>query len=83
MASGQKNFHKSFACVSPVFVSLALALLGGQVALAAPHRSETANSNADIPKNTKRSTASAPFTRAEEQRAALNNKPTEKRVPAE
>src|SRR5215510_1750468 len=84
MAFGQKNFHKLFARVSPVFVSLALAGVIAPNGAALPRKGT--NGDADIPKNTrntKRDAASAQFTRAEEQRAALNNKPAEKRMLAD
>ena len=79
MVARQKNFHKLFACVSPVFVLLALTLM------ATPRGGATSRSSSDtdIPNNTKRSAASAQFERAEQQRAALNNKPPEKRMLAD
>jgi N-acetylmuramoyl-L-alanine amidase len=83
MVARQKNFHKLFACVSPVFVSLVLALCAAQGALAKAAISNGTNTNPDIPKNPKRSAAAAQFARAEEQRAALNSKPTERRVLAD
>jgi N-acetylmuramoyl-L-alanine amidase len=79
MLAGQKNFHKLFARVSPVFVSLGFALLLAPGIIAAARK----DSNADIPNNTKRGAASAQFARAEEQRAALNNKPPERRMLAD
>ena len=79
MVAGQKNFHRLFARVSPVFVSMLLALTAAPFARA----HSNSNSNADIPKNPKRSAASAQFARAEEQRAALNSKPAERRVLAD
>jgi len=79
MVAGQKTFHKLFARVSPVFLSFALALIATPRSTA---RSRS-NSDADIPNNTKRGTASAQFERAEQQRAALNNKPPEKRMLAD
>src|SRR6516225_5545870 len=79
MVAGQKNFHKVFARVSPVFVSLALAVVAVPRSTAASRSS----SDADIPNNTKRGAASAQFERAEQQRAALNNKPPEKRMLAD
>jgi tetratricopeptide (TPR) repeat protein len=84
--AGQKDFHRLFACVSPVFVLLALTLLGS--ALFPPNALATnspkdRNANADLPNGTRRSAASAQFAKAEEQRAALNNKPSEKRMLAD
>jgi len=78
--AGQKNFHKIFARVSPVFLSLGLTVFVAPGGTAVPR---SADSNADIPHNTKRGAASAQFERAEEQRAALNNKPPEKRMLAD
>ena len=86
MVAGPKNLHRLFACVSPVFVILAVTLLGGTVlsqkTLAAnPPRDR--NATADLPNGTRRNAASAQFAKAEEQRAALNSKPSEKRMLAD
>jgi len=78
MLGRRKNFNKSFARVSPVFVALGFALLGFSVSPSA--------SAATTPHGTtavKREAAGAQFARAEEQRAALNSKPIEKRKLAE
>jgi N-acetylmuramoyl-L-alanine amidase len=73
--AGQKNFHRMFARVSPVFVSLLLTLPAATFAA-----SKKNGSNADLPTGTRRSAASAQFAKAEEQRAALNSKPADKRL---
>ena len=78
MLGKRKNFNKSFARVSPVFVALGFALLGFSFSPSA--------SAATTPRRTtavKREAAGAQFARAEEQRAALNSKPIEKRTLAE
>ena len=69
-------FLRAFARVSPVF---AMAIL----ALAFPIFLRAAGNNAEPTATVKRNAAEAQFTRAEEQRAALNNKPAEKRTLAE
>jgi len=69
--------HKGFACLSPVFVALGSVLC---IAAAAPRKTaaETAATAA-----VRRQSASMQFARAEEQRAALNSKATEKRTLAD
>src|SRR5216684_427654 len=74
MSVGGKNFNRSFARVSPVFVSLAFALLCSVV---------TAPVFAAGTAGVKRQAAQAQFARAEEQRAILNSKPANKRTLAE
>jgi N-acetylmuramoyl-L-alanine amidase len=74
MSVGGKNFNRSFARVSPVFVSLAFALLCAVV---------TAPVFAAGTAGVKRQAAQAQFARAEEQRAILNSKPANKRTLAE
>src|SRR5271157_761982 len=71
MSLGQKNFHKLFAGAS-----LGFALLGWSV-LPCPAAAATTRSSV------KREAAGSQFTRAEEQRAALNAKAPEKRTLAE
>jgi N-acetylmuramoyl-L-alanine amidase len=86
MVAGQKNFHRMFAHVSPVFVSLSLSLALLCTSSLAPlswGAETTRHSNADVPGGTKRSAASAQFAKAEEQRAALNSKASEKRMLAD
>jgi N-acetylmuramoyl-L-alanine amidase len=71
MSLGQKNFHKLFASAS-----LGFALLGWDV-IPCPARAATTHSSV------KREAAGTQFTKAEEQRAALNAKAPEKRTLAE
>jgi N-acetylmuramoyl-L-alanine amidase len=75
--SGKKILHKSFARLSPVFVSLGYVLTAATVAPAKTNR------EAEPTAAVRRQAASAQFARAEEQRAALNSKPTEKRTLAD
>jgi N-acetylmuramoyl-L-alanine amidase len=70
--------HKGFARVSPVFLTATLALVSTP---ASPRTASTNNS--DPTATVKREAAEAQFTKAEEQRAALNNKPPERRTLAE
>jgi N-acetylmuramoyl-L-alanine amidase len=74
MSVGGKNFNRSFARVSPVFVAIALALLCAGV---------TAPAFAAGTASVKRQAAVAQFVRAEEQRAILNSKPANQRTLAE
>ena len=78
MLGRRKNFNKSFARVSPVFVALGFALLGFS-AFAFASAATTPHGTTAV----KREAAGAQFARAEEQRAALNSKPIEKRKLAE
>ncbi|HKI10592.1 MAG TPA: N-acetylmuramoyl-L-alanine amidase [Candidatus Acidoferrum sp.] len=71
MSLGQKNFHKLFAGASLGFTLL------GWSALPCPATAATTRSNV------KREAAGTQFTKAEEQRAALNAKAPEKRTLAE
>src|SRR5258708_8154157 len=77
MFGGKKILRKSFARLSPVFVSLGCVLA---VATVAPAKT---NAEAEPTAAVRRQAASAQFARAEEQRAALNSKPTEKRTLAD
>src|SRR5258708_15851287 len=77
MFGGKKILRKSFARLSPVFVSLGYVLA---VATVAPVKT---NAEAEPTAAVRRQAASAQFARAEEQRAALNSKPTEKRTLAD
>jgi len=77
MFGGKKILRKSFARLSPVFVSLGCVLA---VATVAPAKT---NGEAEPTAAVRRQAASAQFARAEEQRAALNSKPTEKRTLAD
>lgn len=69
--------HKGFARVSPVFVTAILAFA------LAPIFSVAAENNPEPTTTAKRGAAEAQFTKAEEQRAALNNKSPERRTLAE
>ena len=73
MLVGRKNFHRTFASASLGFILCS--------ALASP--AKTTAGSADANANVKRGAASAQFTKAEEQRAALNSKPNEKRTLAD
>jgi len=71
----KKDLHQGFARLSPVFV-----MLGFVLTIAVAPVKTTAGAAATA---VKRPSASAQFARAEEQRAALNSKPTEKRTLAD
>jgi N-acetylmuramoyl-L-alanine amidase len=76
MLAGQKFLHKAFARVSPVFLTLGLALFCAHTSLA--------RENSDMRNNfNRRDAASAQFARAEDLRAGLNSKPAEKRKLSE
>src|SRR5229473_2321365 len=77
MLGERKIPHRSFAGLSPVFAALGFALIFATTALASAEAAATATAAV------KRQSASAQFARAEEQRAALNSKPTEKRTLAD
>jgi N-acetylmuramoyl-L-alanine amidase len=77
MLGAKKILRMSFARVSPVFAALGAALV-----LAYPAPAKT-NGEAAATASVKRQSASAQYARAEEQRAALNSKPTEKRTLAD
>src|SRR5258706_1100663 len=77
MFGGKKILQLSFARVSPVF-----AALGSMLTLAAATPAKT-NAEAAATVTVRRQAASTYFARAEEQRAALNSKPTEKRTLAD
>ena len=72
--------RRSFAGLSPVFAALGFALI---FAIAAAPAKASAEAAATATASVKRQSASAQFARAEEQRAALNSKPTEKRTLAD
>src|SRR5712691_2103029 len=77
MVGGRKLSGRSVARFSPVFAALGVVLA---LAAAAPAKTKAeATATAAV----KRQSASAQFARAEEQRAALNSKPTEKRTLAD
>jgi N-acetylmuramoyl-L-alanine amidase len=73
MVVGRKNFHRTFASASLGFVLCATA--------ASP--AKTTAGAADANPSLKRGAASAQFAKGEEQRAALNSKPSEKRTLAD
>src|SRR5882724_7381852 len=77
MFGGKKILHKGFARLSPVFVALGSMLT---VATAVPGKTAA---EAEATATLRRQSASTQFARAEEQRAALNSKPTEKRTLAD
>ena len=77
MFGAKKILHMSFAGLSPVFAALGSVLI---FAGAAPAKT---NAEAAATAAVKRQSASAQFARAEEQRAALNSKPSEKRTLAD
>ena len=77
MGAGQKNFHKLFACVSPLFAALSFVLLFSFSTAA----SEGSTSAGDS--TLRRQAAATQFAKAEEQRADLNSKAPEKRTLAE
>src|SRR6266705_950686 len=77
MFGAEKIFGMSFARLSPVFAAFGFALF---FAAAAPSKT---NAEAAATASVKRQSAAAQFARAEEQRAALNSKPSEKRTLAE
>src|SRR5437879_298780 len=77
MLGERKISRRSFAGLSPVFAALGFALILATTALASAEPAATATVSV------KRLSASAQFARAEEQRAALNSKPTEKRTLAD
>src|SRR5438128_1636167 len=72
-----KNSRMRFTRLSPVFAALSAALF---FVSAAPAKT---NAEAAATASLKRQSATAQFARAEEQRAALNSKPTEKRTLAD
>jgi N-acetylmuramoyl-L-alanine amidase len=79
MFGAKKNLHRSFACLSPVFAAVGAALLAASAAPAKTNADASATATAAV----RRQSASSQFARAEEQRAALNSKPTEKRTLAD
>ena len=77
MFGAEKILRLSFARLSPVFAALGFGLILAGGAAAKSNAEPTATAAL------KRQSASAQFARAEEQRAALNSKPTEKRTLAD
>jgi N-acetylmuramoyl-L-alanine amidase len=82
MLGGRKNLNRRFARLSPVFVALGIAVA---VACGNPCASfaKAAAGDTSTTSAVRREAAGAQFARAEEQRANLNGKPTEKRTLAE
>jgi len=78
MFPAKKIWLQCFARLSPVFVSLVVVLSGSPI-LAANTRTEAADASTAV----RRQAATTQFARAEEQRAALNSKSTEKRTLAD
>src|ERR1700730_16863680 len=76
MLAGQNFFHKQFARVSPVFLTLGLAFFCAHASLAREDSGPHNNAN-------RRQAASTQFARAEDLRAELNSKPAEKRALSE
>ena len=77
MFGAEKILRLNFARLSPVFAALGCALILASGAAAKNNAEPTATAAL------KRQSASTQFARAEEQRAALNSKPTEKRTLAD
>jgi len=77
MLGVKKILHGSFARFSPVFAVVGAALIFASGAPAKPRTEATTTAAV------KRQSAAAQFARAEEQRAALNSKPSEKRTLAD
>src|SRR6267142_4832699 len=76
MFGAKKNLRKSFARLSPVFAALGCGLV---LASATPAKTNAETTTAAA----KRQSASTQYARAEEQRAALNSRPSEKRTLAD
>jgi N-acetylmuramoyl-L-alanine amidase len=79
MFGAQKILRMSFACLSPVFAATGAVVVFASAAPAKKNAEATATTTSAV----RRQSASAQFARAEEQRAALNSKPTEKRTLAD
>src|SRR5438309_9610568 len=77
MFGAENNLRIGFARLSPVFAALSAALF---FVSAAPAKT---NAEATATVSRRRQSATAQFARAEEQRAALNSKPAEKRTLAD
>src|SRR5436305_15350904 len=75
MVAEHNLFHNRFARLSPLFAAVVAVL----VCLTIAPKTSRAAANATI----RRQAAGAQFSRAEEQRAALNSKPADKRTLAE
>ncbi len=77
MFGGKKLLHRRFARLSPVFAALGCGLI---LASATPAKT---NAETTTTAAAKRQSASTQYARAEEQRAALNSRPSEKRTLAD
>jgi N-acetylmuramoyl-L-alanine amidase len=82
MLGVRKNLNRSFARLSPVFVTLGIAV-GVVCGNACASFAKAAAGDTSTTSAVKREAAGAQFARAEEQRANLNGKPAEKRTLAE
>ena len=85
MSGIQKNLHKRFARVSPFFAAAGLAVLLASSGLTTVFANGRAANDADTTTKLsgKKEAAATQFARAEEQRAMLNAKPTDKRSLAD
>jgi N-acetylmuramoyl-L-alanine amidase len=79
MLGAKKILHISFAGLSPVFAAMGMALVLASAAPAKTNAEATSTTTTAV----RRQSASTQFARAEEQRAALNSKPNEKRTLAD
>jgi len=79
MLAGRKIFHTRFARVSPVFAAFGAVLFGLFAAFSTTRVEATGTTTTSV----KRQAASAQFARGEDQRAALNAKPANKRTLAD
>jgi N-acetylmuramoyl-L-alanine amidase len=82
MLGVRKNLNRSFARLSPVFVTLGIAV-GVVCGNPCASFAKAAAGDTSTTSAVKREAAGAQFARAEEQRANLNGKPAEKRTLAE
>ncbi len=85
MLGVRKIFSRRFARLSPVFIALGIAVgvLCGNPFVSFARASKAAAADTTTTSAVRREAAGAQFARAEEQRANLNGKPTEKRTLAE
>jgi len=81
--AGQKNFHRIFASVSPVFVLLVLGLSAAPSLAASSANAKNNAPDASVSSTSKRGAAAAQYAKAEEQRALLNSKPPARRMLAD
>jgi len=85
MLGGRKILNRRFARLSPVFMALGIAVgvVCGNPSVSFAKASKAAAGDTTTTSAVRREAAGAQFARAEEQRANLNGKPTEKRTLAE